>query len=351
MVGTMRTVVITGVAGRVGQRLLEHLEADPDVEAIIGIDAREPLRRPRKLRFHRLDLATADLKPLLEGADTIVHLAFATVPPQNDELLTRLNVGGARRLLEAAGGVGARSIVCVSSAMVYGAWPDNQVPLTEDAPLRPNPGVTYAAQKAEVERLLGEWKGAHPGASVAILRPAAAPGATGAGWLTRAWRGAGVLRVRGATPQVQYLHEDDLADAVAVALWKRLDGVYNVAPDGWVPGEDARALQGGFRIPLPEGIVRRILRASWVAGAGDTSPDLVPYLVNSWVVANDRLRAEGWRPTQTSEEAFVASHELPPWRIWLARHRQEAALVGAVALTAGVTGGIIAIVRRRRRNR
>ena len=211
------------------------------------------------------------------------------------------------------------------------------------------PVLTYAAQKAEVERLLSRVEGRAPwrrGRRCFGPLPRLAPPAR-AGY--GAWRGAGLLRVRGATPQVQYLHEDDLADAVAVALWKRLDGVYNVAPDGWVPARMPAPCRAASASRLPEGIVRRLLRAAWVAGAGDTSPDLVPYLINSWVVANDRLRAEGWTPTQTSEEAFVASHELPRWRVWLARHRQEAALVGVVVAAGGIAGGIVAIVRGRRR--
>ena len=64
----------------------------------------------------------------------------------------------------------------LSSATVYGAWPDNQIPLTEDSPLRPNPEFAYAVGKAEAERALAEWAEDHPETKVAVLRPAVTVG-------------------------------------------------------------------------------------------------------------------------------------------------------------------------------
>ena len=58
---------------------------------------------------------------------------------RDEALMARVNVEGTRRVLAAAAAVSATRIVRISSATVYGAWPSNPVPLTEDAPLRPNP--------------------------------------------------------------------------------------------------------------------------------------------------------------------------------------------------------------------
>lgn len=346
----MPTVAVTGVSGHVGQRLLRLLDVDPDVTRVVGFDARDPRLRPAKLEFHRLDLASAELKPLLEGVEVVVHLAWSVEPVHDDALLARVNVDATRRLLDAAAAIGVRHVVFTSSAMVYGAWPDNPVPLTEDAPVRPNPGVGYAAQKAECERLVLEWRAENDGVTATILRPAAAPGAARGTWLSRLWRGA-TPRVRGAGPPVQYVHEDDLAAAVALAARKALDGVYNVAPDGWVAGDEARALASGVRVGLPERMVHAIARVGWATGLGDLAPAALAYTTSPWVVANDRLKAAGWTPTHTNEEAFVASDELPRWRALLARRRQEIALAATAAALAGAAGGAVAIVRRRRRRR
>ena len=127
----MPTVLLTGAAGSLGRRVLALLADADDVEEVVALDLVEPPSLPAKARFVAADLATADLKPLVEGADQVVHLAFEVEEPGTEtEGAARANADATRRLLEAAGAVGAGHVVLVSSAAVYGAWPDNPVPLT-----------------------------------------------------------------------------------------------------------------------------------------------------------------------------------------------------------------------------
>ena len=79
-------------------------------------------------------------RPILQGVDTVVHLAAIVGPILDESLMIRVNCDGTRRLLDAASRAGVRRIIRPSSAAVYGAWENNPVPITEDAPLRPNPG-------------------------------------------------------------------------------------------------------------------------------------------------------------------------------------------------------------------
>ena len=51
--------------------------------------------------------------------------------------------------------------------------------------------------------------------------------------------------------------------------------------------------------------LERVLRRTWVLGLGDVPPGVVPYLVHPWVVANDALKAHGWQPRHTNEEAIL----------------------------------------------
>src|SRR4249919_3346161 len=68
-------IAVTGASGLVGQRLLPRLAEQEQVTQLIGLDVRDPLRRVRKLEFHRVDIGGAELKPLLDAADVLVHLA------------------------------------------------------------------------------------------------------------------------------------------------------------------------------------------------------------------------------------------------------------------------------------
>ena len=134
-----------------------------------------------------------------------------------------------------------------------------------------------------------------------------------------------------------------------LAWRRRLDGPFNVAPDGWIPGDEVRALAGVPRVRVPDPVARRVAWTRWKLGLSPTPPGLLPYTVHPWVIANDRLKAAGWAPTSTNEEAYVAGHRPAPWATVSPQRRQELALGGAAAALAGVALGATALVRRARR--
>jgi UDP-glucose 4-epimerase len=335
------SIAITGASGLLGQRLLPLLDAE-GVERIVGLDVRDPARRTRHFQFHRVDIAGTDLRPLLEGVDTIVHLAAIVGTVPDDALMTRVNVEGFRNVLEAASAVGARKVVRASSATVYGAWPNNPVPISEDAPLRPNPGFTPAAHDAECERMLGEWASQRATRVATRLRIAPVVGAGAQTLFANAAVGHPPVVVRGAMPPVQVVHVDDAAAALAVATRGEVAGTYNVAADGWLSHEDALSLVARRPLPgLPYDLAQRFLAALWATGLGDAPPSVLPYLVHPWVVANDRMKLAGWEPRHSNEEAILLASPVEsnalPW----------AAAVGAVLTGMGATTWWLTKRRRR----
>jgi nucleoside-diphosphate-sugar epimerase len=341
----VHSVAVTGAAGLVGRHLLPVLADHPEVERVLGLDVRVPERRPRSVEFARVDIAGTELKPLLEGIDVVVHLAGVVDPVPDVSLMARVNVEGTRHVLDAAAAVGARRVVRISSATVYGAWANNPVPLTEDAPLRPNPDFSPAVQGAEVERLLAEWRVSHPDVTVTTLRSAPVVGPGAERLPARILLGRPPLRVRGASAPVQVVHVDDLAAALALVATRDRPGAYNVAADGWLDDAEARQLIGRPAVPaLPAEVLERWLRRTWDLGIGDVPAGVVPYLVHPWVIANDRLRAEGWAPAHTNADAIAeAVASLAP------RDRRPAIAAGAGGLL--LVAGTAMVVRRRRKQR
>jgi nucleoside-diphosphate-sugar epimerase len=316
----MSTIVLSGSTDALGLRVKSLLDESQEVDRVIAVGEDH-----------------SDLKASLDGASAVIQLDGG--------------IDETKALLDAAAGIGASTVVLLSSATVYGAWPTNPVPLTEDAPLRPNADLDFAVRAAERERLAVEWKSDHPGTTVAILRPAVPVAEDGRGWLARALRTAAAVRPAGPDdPPAQYVHLDDLASAVALAVRDRLDGPFNVAPDGWIPGEELRALAGVPRVRVPGQVARRVAWARWKLGWSATPPGLLPYTIHPWVVANDRLKAAGWTPTSTNEEAYVAGHRPAPWATVSPQRRQELALGGAAAALVGAAAGTVALVRRARRH-
>ena len=92
---------------------------------------------------------------------------------------------------------------------------------------------------------------------------------------------------------------------------------------------------------LPERLALRLAGLRWRWRLAPTPPSLLPFTVHPWVVANDRLKADGWEPARSNEEAYVGAHRAGPWATLSPRRRQElalgaagAALVGGAALAA-----------------
>jgi nucleoside-diphosphate-sugar epimerase len=337
-------VVLTGSEGPLGVRVGDRLAHDPAVDAVVRITPED------------LDAAHADpgsLKAKMDGASALVHLGRTDAVAELDGTGTAgVDVVGSRALLEAAGSVGVTTVVLLSSATVYGAWPNNPVPLTEDAALRPHPALAYATHKAEVERQAAEWKEQHPGVTVAVLRPAIAVAEDTTDWLASSlWAGTPLAPGDGDTP-VQFVHLDDLADAIDLARREALDGPFNVAPDGWMRSDELSRLAGrGPRIRLPERVSHRLAQWRWKLGLTSTPPGVVAYRINPWVVANDRLKAAGWVPDHTNEEAYVLGDRPTGWASVSPRRRQELVLGGlGVVLVGAVVGGAV-LVRRRLRPR
>lgn len=340
-------LAVIGAAGVVGRRVVRELAGDGPV---VALDRRPLGELPAGVRAHRADLTTDGLDGALGGVDTVVHVAVPRDPAVSGARTERNVVDGTRRLLDAAGRAEVRHVVAVTSAIVYGAWPTNPVPLTEEHPVRPNPGCALAVHLAQAESVLADWAEAHEGVTVGVLRPAAVV-AEEPGWL--AGQLGAVVAAAEEGPPTQFLHREDLVSAVVLAARRHLDGPVNVAPDGWIDPEGVRALTGsqaGRR--TSERIVRTVASLGVDVPGADTRTGIRPYLEHPWVVANDRLRALGWEPGWTNEEALVAAHRVPWWEGLSPKHRQELALgVAGVAIAASAAGVVLAARRLSARRR
>ena len=153
--------LITGADGFVGQGLVRELQ-DAGYEVHGGSRAvRMPLRtldpvRVSAMRWHRLDLSDVDSMRAAVNAsrpDAIFHLAAQSNVPAsiaNPAETFEVNLLGTVRLLDACRQEAPDAMLVVAgSADVYGMADQAEMPLREDAPLRPaNP---YAASKAAAE--------------------------------------------------------------------------------------------------------------------------------------------------------------------------------------------------------
>lgn len=326
----LTTIVVTGATWPLGRRVVERLRT------VDTYDVHEARRGD-------------DLAALVDGdIDVVVHLA----PGDHDSLATRGRSAavGTPELLAAASARNVKHIVLLSSAMVYGAWPNNPVPLTEDVAVRPDFGFAFARQLATVEQMVDDWGDDDERRTTCVLRPVPAMAADGTSSLVRALAAGMGGRLGEDDVPAQFLHLDDLAAAVVLAVDKRLSGIYNVAPDGHVPGSRVRSLWGlAPRLRLPDRVAETVADLRWRFQRGPIPPGLRPYVRSPWLVSNGKLRAEGWVPSVTNEQAFVEGTETKWWTMLTPKRKQEIALVAMVLVLVNVIAGVVFAVRRRSR--
>ncbi len=339
----INTVVVTGAAGSLGRKVTASLATRPTVDRVLAVDMVAMPATAPQVEVHAFDLsapgAADELAALAKQADTMVHLAWE---PQGKANLTVL-----RHVLDAAAAIEPAQLVHLSSGTIYGAWPDNAVPLTEEIVPRPNAKLGYAVEKRAAEVAVEQWAEDHPDVAVALLRPACTVGSPEQP-LYRALA-AGKRPPLGAEGRlVQYLHVDDLAAAVVHTCEEGLAGTFNVAPDSGVQAEVAGALAGGSAmLPLPAPLRALTTSLRWHLWRRGAPPGARPYAENTWVIAGDKLRATGWTPEYSSEQALVVSDERAHWSDLPPNRQTSAILTGAAAAVAGATAGGVFWWRRR----
>lgn len=343
----MSHVAVTGAAGPVGQRLIAVLAADPTVERVVAIDRDHGSNFDDvKIEFHRVQLRDGDIDAAFAGVDTVCHLA-GTDPLEDRDVDHDLHTTA--RVLAAVARAGVDQLIVRSSATVYGAWPDNPVPMSETARLRPNDESAWVTIRVQIEDRVDSFARSHPDVAVAVIRPCVTVSDDGPDELGRVLSAARTVASNEDAAPAQFVHVDDVASAVDAIRIGRGTGAYNVAPDGALDAAFVRALVGGGpRLPLPESVARRLTALGWRYQLAPTPPGFVPFVVHAWVVANDRLRELGWEPAYANEEAFVAGHDAAPWASITPQRRQEIALGVAGAAIAALAGAGVVVLRRMR---
>jgi nucleoside-diphosphate-sugar epimerase len=354
---TARPVVaVTGAASGLGLACARALAADPAVGKVIGIDNRRGHVPGATWRVH--DVCDPGIAARLGAVDTLVHLALDLgVDDSGPERHGghgpgSRNVRGTQTVLTAAAAAGVRRVVLCTSAMVYGALPQNAVPLDEDAVLQAVPDGALIGDLIEIERLAAQAPRTHRGLEVTVLRPAAVVGPGVDSVLTRHFESPRLLVVRGTAPKWQFCHVDDLAAAVTLAALGRVTGAVTVGCDGWLEQAEVETITGMRRIELPSSVALATAGRLHRLGVIPAPASDLQYVMHPWVVPSTRLREAGWRPTYDNPTALGVLLEQVSGHHALAARRvgRRDATIGAAGAAVAVVG-TAALVRRARRKR
>ncbi|HEY2479849.1 MAG TPA: NAD-dependent epimerase/dehydratase family protein [Solirubrobacterales bacterium] len=308
-------VVVTGATGNVGTSVLAALERDPRVTEIVGLARRVPesLLLP-KVRWRQADVTSTPLTPIFEGADAIVHLAWAIQPSHDTDAMERVNVLGSQRVFGAAAHAGVGALVHASSVGVYAPGPkDRQV--DESWPADGIPSSSYSRHKARVERLLDDLS-AGSRMRVVRLRPGLIFKAEAASEIRRFFLGPLLpnLLVRPRlipfVPDVpglrfQAVHADDVGEAYRLAVVGGAEGAFNIAAEPTIGPPELASLLRARRLPIPAVALRTAASLTWHAHLQPADVGWIDLALGAPLMDSGRARRElGWEPRVTSLDAL-----------------------------------------------
>jgi nucleoside-diphosphate-sugar epimerase len=295
-------VALVGALHPGARQLALALEDDPAVDRVLGLSRHEPPLLGPKFEFVQAGPGDDRFAPALATADVLVLFPLVDASDRNEEGRRERVLEATRRSLAAA--TRAETVVLWSSGVVYGAHPDNPVPIAEAQPLRPNPDFPAAGVLADSERLALDSADAN-GRSVTVLRGAGVWAPAWGTFLSRSLMAPAIVGVRGSDPPQQCLAPADAVSALRLAVSGSLEGVYNVAPDDWVDARAAAAAAGRRRVQVPQRVALATAERLWRAGMSAATAGELHFHVHPWVLDNARLRSAGWAPTRSSAEAFA----------------------------------------------
>ncbi len=305
-----RRVLITGVSRYLGGRLATLLDADPQIESVIGVDTVPPRSDLGRTQFVRADIRNPLIAKVIATSevDTVVHLNVVATPLTvgGRAAMKEINVIGTMQLLAACQkSPTVRRLVVKSTTAVYGSSPKDPALFTEDMEPKRLPRSGYAKDAVEVEGYVRGFGRRRPDVELTLLRFTNFVGPRSDTPLTRYFMLPVVPTVLGFDPRLQFCHEDDAIEVLRIATKEHRPGVYNVGGDGVLLLSQAIRRAGRVPLPVLSPLVTAVGQGFRRAGLVDFSPEQMRFLEHGRVADNTRLREQfGYSPRYTSPEAF-----------------------------------------------
>jgi len=324
MTKSAATVIVTGISGNLGKRLLPLLG---DFR-VVGVDLQPP-DTPQPLEFHAMNLghepSCRELTQLIRnsGARSVVHLAFVMDPlrvgPLDAERTWQINVAGTARVMEAISvvnrtGGNVRQFIFTSSVAAYG--PENSGAVMEDSALRGHT-LPYAIHKRESDEVVRYRAESLGECRAYVLRPQIYAGSSVENYLMAALREPSQskshrttrTRVKGRRLTVvlprgkkyveqrfQFVHVDDVARLIAYVLQRPHSDppltILNVAAHGEPVSLEAciEIAQANVKRVPSRAACRMIAGMLWKWGMSSIPPEALPYVIGSYTMDTTHLQ-------------------------------------------------------------
>ncbi len=292
-----KKILIIGISGGLAQILAKLISQNHPEWKIIGVDSRRvnKVEALDNLSAIRMRYSRGNFEALFREHqfDTVYHLARVSHITQFYKDLTKrleLNVMGTNRILDLCLRFNVKKVIVLSTFHVYGAYSDNSIFLTEDAPLRASLNYPELRDVVEMDQICSTWMWKHQNSiNSVILRPCNIVGTQISNTMTQYLQSRFAIKPIDFNPIFQFIHEFDMAKVLYRSIDELPTGIYNVAPDDFISLGEALNLTGHKGVPFPvtmASLFNKVLKFSNL----DIPEYLIDYLKFSCLIDNRLLK-------------------------------------------------------------
>jgi len=245
-----KTVMITGAAGALAQQVINRLR---DTHNIVAVDFRKLTYHSDDIASYKIDFTKRGFEDLFKHYefDSVIHLGRISSSEETRMRRYNANVLGTQKLLDLSHKYGISNVIVLSTYHVYGASPYNPALIEETAPLKAAELTRDLVDSVELENLANIYLWRYPDLNITILRPCNIVGPGVRNTISSLLSSDYAPVLMGFSPIMQFIHIDDMADAVSLAHKECKKGVYNVATNDWIAYQDALEYCGCTAVPIP----------------------------------------------------------------------------------------------------
>ncbi|MCA9523580.1 MAG: SDR family oxidoreductase [Myxococcales bacterium] len=296
-------ILITGISGKLGQLLAARLHRDSE---IIGIDRRPFRRRPKDVDHNQIDIRRKKAEDIFrtQSIAAVFHMGIIHDPRKNSEEHHTMNLIGTQKILDYVERYRIPKLVFLSSANIYGARATNSQFLNEESPLMAATSFHQIRDLVSVDMLVNSFFWKHPEVETVILRPVHIIGDV-SNAPSNYLRLPVVPTILGFDPMVQVIHEEDVVEALTLALRPGIRGVFNIVGPSPVPLSQIIAILGkpNLRLPLP--VFRPTLERLWKLKLTSFPPPEIDFIRFTCMVDGGRAnRVLEYKPLKSLRETL-----------------------------------------------
>jgi len=307
-------ILVTGCASHVAKACLPVLLDEQHILKIIGVDIKPSSINHNDFEEHIVDIRSNELEQHFVDIDAVIHLAFvvnnAVLGKQrfDREYIRSVNVNGSKQVFELAAKHGVKTIIHLSSAVVYGMEKNNPQFMTEDQPLTPIKGFYYSEDKVAVEQWLDEFEQQHPALRIVRFRPHVILGQYTQPLVKAILKQSCYFLFHDPQPLTQCVSEIDVATAMLHALTINARGCFNLASDQVTSFYLIQKHLRNYPFPLPYSFAKRVHELAWRYTGRFGDPGWLHCMQYSLSIDNEKAKRElNWSPTLNLFECLDAT--------------------------------------------